>query len=679
MVQMAPYKYQPLSTDGTEMRLISLLPGKLEEKVSVEIETVKLDIDTWPLYEALSYTWGAAEDLVPLRVGALTNKTINITQNLATGLPYLRLPDRPRVLWIDAISIDQNNLIERSRQVRRMGDIFQKAKRVIVWLGPEQDWSTLALNQMDLLASKIKVDWQYQTMQPASTEHLEAHWADLSVALPYDWKTWDAIYHLLNRSWFERLWIWQEIRLQTREAEVLCGIHNINWQHFRKAIFCLNIKTEVPNIKGILPSRIQHIDKLCDTNNFAGLETLITQTRYCRCSDPRDRIFAVLGLIDKTQANMHIEPDYTQSVGKVYKDVAVEYIKKRRNLEILRDCGMRDKKSELVKWIPEWAVPTELQDWQMPSWVPDWSLPRAGHDFPFVCATGTTFADPDYDGSETLEVLGVALGTVNTMERILSAEATNTAEEILAVMGQLIPTNFEYHEYIAGGSLADAFLRTLCCNAFDDKYLPPHTALPNFQHAKEAFFSRITGQESLLSTPPALKTYTEYVCEYVIGRSLLRIGEGYIGLAPEKVQLGDQVYLILGFGAPMILRPNTNEEWQVVGRCFIHGVEDSRVLLGDLPERYRRVYRFEEVSGQYWPAYLDQQMNKILVEDPRLGPLPPGWRVRRHKEENAWNWYTDVDSREYGNIPPKEYSGDPRWTVDALKRRGVKLQTIKLV
>ena len=559
-----------------------------------------------------------------------------------------------------------------------MGDIFQKADKVIVWLGPDQDRSTLALNQLDLLASKIEINWQSQKMQSASTEHAEAHWADLTVALPYDWETWNAIYHLLNRSWFERLWIWQEIRLQTREAELLCGTHNISWQQFRDAMFCLTIKAKVPDVGVILFKRIRHVFRLCDTNAFAGLEALLTQTRYCRCSDPRDRIFAILGLVDKKEADIHIEPDYTQSVGKVYKDVAVEYIQKRRNLEILSYCGMRDKKSGLTCWIPKWAVPTELQDRQMPSWVPDWSLPRVGDDIPNVHATGTAFAEINYDGSEILEVIGVALGTVSTLEQIFSAEATHTHEGMLEIMEKLAPTYLEDHGYVAGGSLADGFLRTVCCNVFDDIYLPPYSALPNFQHAKVAFFAHIACQESSLSTSPALKNYLDYVHGHVLGKSLLWMREGYIGLAPEETQVGDQVYLILGCGAPIILRPKPNDEWQVVGGCYVHGVEKGRVFLGDLPDRYRHVMRFEEVSGRYWAAYLDQQTNEILVEDPRLGPLPPGWRVKRHKEENAWDWYTDEDSGQEENIPPK-VPGDPRWKVDALKRRGVKLQTLKLV
>src|SRR5271156_3851211 len=131
--QMTPYKYQPLRIDADEIRLLSLLPGSSPEETIISIETVPFGQNNWPQYEALSYTWGSSDDRVPLSIGALRNESLDITQNLATALPYLRLRDRPRVLWIDAICIDQKSLTERSHQVKRMGDIFQKVERVIVW------------------------------------------------------------------------------------------------------------------------------------------------------------------------------------------------------------------------------------------------------------------------------------------------------------------------------------------------------------------------------------------------------------------------------------------------------------------------------------------------------------------------------------------------------------------
>ena len=67
-----------------------------------------------------------------------------MTRNLAEALQYLRYENRPCVLWIDAICVDQNNIPERGHQVVRMAAIYPQASRVVVWLGPERDDSALA-------------------------------------------------------------------------------------------------------------------------------------------------------------------------------------------------------------------------------------------------------------------------------------------------------------------------------------------------------------------------------------------------------------------------------------------------------------------------------------------------------------------------------------------------------
>jgi hypothetical protein len=116
----------------------------------------------------------------------------------------------------------------------------------------------------------------------------------------------------------------------------------------------------------------------------------------------------------------------------------------------------------------------------------------------------------------------------------------------------------------------------------------------------------------------------------------------------------------------------------VVGRSYVHGTEDGRAFLGDLPGRYQREIRFEEASGRWWPAYVDHQTGNILIEDLRLGPLPPGWRARKHDYDKAWNWYINEESEE-GRNPQQRLPGDPRWKSDALIRRGIDLKILKFV
>ena len=118
---MAPYRYSALDEDASEIRLMALLPGRFDDDISITVETVVLTKKHSPPYEALSYVWGSKENPVDISVkarkaersgpfsslGLGRRRTISVTQNLATALPYLRQQGKPRVLWVDAICVNQ--------------------------------------------------------------------------------------------------------------------------------------------------------------------------------------------------------------------------------------------------------------------------------------------------------------------------------------------------------------------------------------------------------------------------------------------------------------------------------------------------------------------------------------------------------------------------------------------
>ena len=176
---MARFIYSPLKSAQKEIRLISLLPGLFDSDIKVEIFYEKLSEQYQPDYEALSYVWGSTEDPEILSIayrnqhGDRTSpgsvggsvaasvpepfsrdtdhpiyETLSITQNLSTALRYLRKPATNRVVWIDAICINQDDIQERSLEVARMGFIYNKARQVIVWLGPHTENSELAIETL---------------------------------------------------------------------------------------------------------------------------------------------------------------------------------------------------------------------------------------------------------------------------------------------------------------------------------------------------------------------------------------------------------------------------------------------------------------------------------------------------------------------------------------------------
>lgn len=149
---MVQNPYQPLHVPQNEIRLLILEPGTGSSAVSAEL--VHSSIGSTPCYEALSYTWGdSATKTIDLgtqqrrtqHVLRAGSRRFQVTVNLEPALRHLRLENRPRVLWVDAIFINQRDPVEKSHQVGFMGRIYQNCSRVCVWLGDATDDSDQAM------------------------------------------------------------------------------------------------------------------------------------------------------------------------------------------------------------------------------------------------------------------------------------------------------------------------------------------------------------------------------------------------------------------------------------------------------------------------------------------------------------------------------------------------------
>ncbi|KAK7415746.1 hypothetical protein QQX98_005659 [Neonectria punicea] len=116
-----------------------------------------------PRYEALSYVWGDAGVSEYAQVEAEDSQaagqplaTLGIRPNLASALRHLRSTDATRVLWIDAICINQDDIPERNEQVKRMTNIYSLAHQVVAWLGEESNNSKHALATLRHVAQQLE-------------------------------------------------------------------------------------------------------------------------------------------------------------------------------------------------------------------------------------------------------------------------------------------------------------------------------------------------------------------------------------------------------------------------------------------------------------------------------------------------------------------------------------------
>ena len=183
---MDKYRYPEL-TSPTNIRLLSLLPREVDpNNIRCELfEYSLLDVDRLShRYEAISYVWGCKENLQAI---IIDNLSFNITRNLFTALQHIRDDKLPRIIWVDAVCINQKEDAEKERQIALMAEIYANSSGVVIWLGDAENDGDRALEAVRLIG---------ENSTGLSTAKLST--AELSH---------QGIPQLLERPWFQRMWV----------------------------------------------------------------------------------------------------------------------------------------------------------------------------------------------------------------------------------------------------------------------------------------------------------------------------------------------------------------------------------------------------------------------------------------------------------------------------------------
>ncbi|KAK4450969.1 HET-domain-containing protein [Podospora aff. communis PSN243] len=297
-----------------------------------------------PEYHALSYTWGSAGNEVAAyvvgdkstepEVTAMKNMSvILIRANLAIALRYLRRLDQPRVLWIDAMCINQADLDERCEQVKRMRDIYALATQTVVWMGEEGDESTAALDTLVYLGNQVE---HYGNVYFGDApDAAEPDWWLPTVQLPYNDDTWAALRALVHRPWFGRAWVLQEVLLSGERAMLQCGRHCVPWMPIRKAFLTLKLK-QIPHD---LLTWVMLYARAIYSHDARSLCRLLGWARGRLCTDARDKIYGLLGLVSPA-ITANIRLDYSMPVEQVYIDAVLSHLRVTHRLEMLGLCSL---------------------------------------------------------------------------------------------------------------------------------------------------------------------------------------------------------------------------------------------------------------------------------------------------------------------------------------------------
>ncbi|PMD67661.1 HET-domain-containing protein, partial [Hyaloscypha bicolor E] len=296
------FVYSPLHNPTKEIRLLVLKSkyqserGSYRYNIECSLRLVPLYLLSITNYEALSYTWGSPEDGVrEIRLGG---KPFDVRINLWWALDHLRYPDRPRILWIDALCIDQSNEIERNHQVRQMGLVYREASKVIVWLGLPAANSNAA----------------FEFIVDGNTASLDIQAGACEISNPVHTTNLNAFFALCERGYWSRLWVVQEIVL-AKELMVSCGPNVATWTAFSRA---LQGYEHYDRIKSSLPYLFDR--QRSDRYYECRLINLLEACQASECADPRDKVYGLLGLANDCGED-ELVVDYSKTVYEVYRDV----------------------------------------------------------------------------------------------------------------------------------------------------------------------------------------------------------------------------------------------------------------------------------------------------------------------------------------------------------------------
>ena len=316
--QEHPYlAYDKLDHSSSQYRLLSLLPAKNKEtNVYCTLAQVSSITDSKgpPVYEALSYTWGNPKREKTIYVN---NSPFPITYNLHVALRSLRKQTESRMLWVDAICINQYNLYEKNHQVGMMRNIYYNAARVVVWLGISDPDIRKAMDLFKRVESGGLIFPKNEILGPYIR----------------------GIAKISNKPWWSRMWVVQEVLVAKQPPLLVCGRQCVSWDAFNIALSHLGWRNMIirgdsrySTLKLSFANLITQSSQLHSEHRTSSgtLEELLLATRDRQTTNPRDKVFALLGLTQDVSLHDFIL-DYEQPCSSVFQKAMFYVLDKSLN------------------------------------------------------------------------------------------------------------------------------------------------------------------------------------------------------------------------------------------------------------------------------------------------------------------------------------------------------------
>lgn len=620
-----PFPYEKLRGKGA-IRLLTIQPGASDDSVvctlnqKITLQDIK---ESKTSYDALSYRWGSQDPLFPITVDS---HDFQVGTNLNDALRIMRLPDKSRIVWIDAICINQGSdkaaKAERAVQVKMMQDIYGLATQTVIWLGPEEHESNLAMDFityqaiMEPTRAKLDMDTRWKGW---TTEDDFFYIAREPRFVP----VWEALFSLCRREYWSRMWIIQEIALSS-DPVVHCGEKMVKWVDF-ELVIGLIFAMVADRVPGAM--YFWHLGPLLEANFPLLLETQRSQMgskktakwllgalqryRVFNATEPADKVVGFLGLVDQTTRDA-VKVDYDAPLKKFYFEVWKLLVPRKRWVETENDTvtgeapmmSMSMSFNAAGEIISETSATPESRRHgplnilgsashktslyeELPSWVPDWSdktirnsIDNLTHNVMRVSGD----LEPDYSFRSSNKILKTKGFEFGGLRWIASSPAKTEVNGRLGIhddaliaaaadgMLDAITAGIAGHEFNEG-----RFWRALVFNAFPTAFFDE---APDVWERMSIDVLRefITGGE--LSDESNALLPSEYIImlrKTLIGRAFAVTLDGFYVVVPAEATLGDKVCVIHGCDVPVVLGMR-DDKLVLIGECYCDVLVDGSWL-----------------------------------------------------------------------------------------------------
>lgn len=552
--------YTALDTTKHQIRLLHVAPSSNRRKdVVCHFSSISLSTSIpHPEYEALSYAWG---ELKLDRSIRLEGKPFAITANLHLALRALRYSDQERVLWVDALCIDQHNITERSHQVSRMNDIYSQASNVIVWLGEPRTDAAFAFDFLE--------EFGCHSIMPPPLPQAERNMEQTAMS----------VQSLLTRSWWTRIWTAQEWILAktsifqsgryTLKGEVLLRCLDHYRRHVKSTDCChMQLSSDFLFRIGDSLQPLLALDSVKQSYAGEDFSYSLGFLRLREATDPRDKVYGVLALAAERYAGL-IRADYALPVERIYEQLTIALIERTKRLDIL--CHI---------------VPNQPRNLNVPSFVPDWTI-RIGKEYSsdwterFRNLSRYNACSNKPANFKTapgiLHIAGVIIDTIatTTTRRLGSYRKTRSyRNELLDDMYSIAHPVNENHHYTPQQTRKEAFWLTMCGGL--QNWSEPHSTTSAHSVADfkpfESWEEWFRGPRTSYQTPDLrLRNVADAVSSVSKGRTFVVTQQGRMAWVPKNSVVGDVVAVLTGGRVPVVLR-ELEGAYAVVGDAYVHGI-----------------------------------------------------------------------------------------------------------